>query len=117
MLETLKREFLDWLEEPTDDQLSLHVLEVVQSAYTEDDDFPGAVDRFVRDNRERLNFVFDLYRDADEPPFLLFQPEVLAIAERLEHGRAKLSAAWQQSDLPYDLLDELATALSRPLGY
>jgi ppGpp synthetase/RelA/SpoT-type nucleotidyltranferase len=118
MLEALHREFLDWLDEPTDDELSLRVLEVVQHAYSEADAdrFPQLIDAYVRANRERLDGIFAYYRDeADEEPLLLFQPEVIAIAERLEAAPAVLTSRWQQSGLPYEYLDELATALGRPL--
>lgn len=118
MLEALHREFLDWLDEPTDDELSLRVLEVVQHAYSDDDAarFPELIDAYVRANRQRLDQIFTWYRDeAEEEPLLLFQPEVVAIAERLDAASALLTSQWQKSGLPYEYLDELATALGRPL--
>lgn len=117
MLETLHREFLDWLDEPGDDALSHQVLEVVQHTYTDDelDAFPALVAAFAREHRARISQVLDLHRDiADEHP-LLFQPEVLVLAERLDNARQKLIAAWRDGGLPYELLDETATALGRPL--
>lgn len=116
MLETLHREFLDWLEEPTDDALSLRVLEVVQRAYAPADDFTSIIETYVRSNRQRLDGIFATYRDLDDEPLLLFQPEVVAIAERLQNAPNVLVMHWQQSGLPYEMLDEVATALGLALA-
>lgn len=117
MLEALHREFLDWLEDASDDELSHHVLEAVQHTYRADEieRFPEIVAAFARSHRDRITQALALHRDvADELP-LLFQPEVLAIAERLDNAPQALIAAWREAGLPYELLDETATALGRPL--
>jgi len=117
MLEALQREFLDWLDEPTDDELSLRVLEAAQHTYTEEERaaFPQVVAAFTREHRERITQLLEFHRDAADEYPLLYQPEVLVIAERLDHAPQQLIAAWRSAGLPYELLDETATALGRPL--
>jgi ppGpp synthetase/RelA/SpoT-type nucleotidyltranferase len=117
MLEVLHREFLDWLDDVSDDELSHHILEAIQATYTEKDfaTFPEVVGSYARTHADRIGSCLSLHRDvADEYP-LLFQPEVLVIAERLDNARQALIAAWRDAGLPYDLLDQTATALGRPL--
>lgn len=117
MLEALHREFLDWLEDASDDELSHHVLEAVQHSYRPEEleRFEAIVADFARTHQNRITQLLKLHRDvADEYP-LLFQPEVLAIAERLDRAKQALIAAWREAQLPYELLDETATALGRPL--
>jgi putative GTP pyrophosphokinase len=117
MLETLQREFLDWLDEASDDELSHRVLEAVQRTYTDEEHarFESLIGAFAREHRDRITAALQLHHlDAEEVP-LLYQPEVLAIAERLERVPQLLIAAWREAGLPYELLDETATALGRPL--
>lgn len=117
MLEALQREFLDWLDEASDDELSHRVLQAVQRTYSEEEHtrFEELVGAFAREHRDRITAVLELHRlDADEFP-LLYQPEVLVIAERLDTAPQQLIAAWRAAKLPYELLDETATALGRPL--
>lgn len=117
MLEALHREFLDWLNEATDDQLSHRVLEAAQRTYTEEEHagFSLMIGVYARQHRERISTLLELHRDAADEYPLLYQPEILVIAERLDHARQQLIAAWRDAGLPYELLDETATALGRPL--
>lgn len=117
MLEALYREYLDWLNEAADDRLSHLVLEAVERTYSEDEHsrFSAIIADYSRQQRERISTLLELHRDAAEEYPLLYQPEMLAIAERLDHARQQLIAAWREAGLPYELLDETATALGRPL--
>lgn len=117
MLSIVQRQFLDWLQQPSDDGLSLSVLGIIEQAYGDMSvsQFEHLMEEYVKNNRERLTSVLELYRTAAEEYPLLFQPEVLAIAERLDHARQELASAWHASALPADLLSDTATALGRPI--
>jgi ppGpp synthetase/RelA/SpoT-type nucleotidyltranferase len=117
MLDILHRQFLDWLQHPGDDTLSLHILEVLQAAYDEIElsKFEEIIDLYVRENRDRLTAILTLYTDAADSYPVLFQPEMIAIAERLDRAPQKLAGVWQLSGLPSALLSETATALGRPI--
>jgi ppGpp synthetase/RelA/SpoT-type nucleotidyltranferase len=116
MLTVLDQQFAGWLPIPSDDQLSLQVLGVIAGAYSEADlsDFASRMDGFVREHRAELDVIFGEYVSAvDEYP-LLFQPEVLAIFDRLLNAKAKLREAWLRSGIPVEYLEQVATVLAQP---
>lgn len=116
MLSVLDRQFAGWLPSPSDDQLSLQVLGVVAHAYTSDEmkAFDSRIDVLVREHRTTLDTVLGHYQGTDDEYPLLFQPEVLAIYERLLYAKARLRSAWIESRLPTEYLDQLAVVFASP---
>lgn len=114
MLQPLEKEFLQFARADFDEDLSMAVLDVVAQAYTAEelDHFPALIADFVQQNREYIASVFaNASREESDP--LLFQPEVLAILERLWNRKALLRAAWDDR-FPSVMLDRLSEALGRP---
>jgi len=114
MLSVLKRQFFNWLRSEPDDELSLAVLEVVQRAYTADElrDFESKMDEFVRAHRRTIDGVMQAYVEGGSYNPLLFQPEAIAVYERLKSAPTQLKAAWVASPLPLEPLDLLGEAFA-----
>jgi ppGpp synthetase/RelA/SpoT-type nucleotidyltranferase len=70
---------------------------------------PDRIQPFIEANRAKLDELYDRYRDDARANPLLFQPEALLIFERLDNDPDRLLEAWPASDLPIDLLENLAT--------
>jgi hypothetical protein len=113
MLLTLERPFFQLARHDYDPDLSLMVLDAIQHAYddTELDDFAGTIERFLDEHGEHLEAVLANTQPEISP--LLFQPEAIAILERLENAKARLRAAWD-AQLHPKLLDDLSAELGRP---
>jgi ppGpp synthetase/RelA/SpoT-type nucleotidyltranferase len=69
---------------------------------------PDRVEPFLGTNAEKLEELYDRYRDDSRANPLLFQPEALLIFERLENAPDHLRDAWPARALPLDLLADLA---------
>ena len=113
MLEVLDREFVPWMLEPTDDETSLDVLAALLPCYREEEiaGFDALISIYVRENRVRLNAIFSQYQVVADDYVLLFQPEVLAISERLSNAKAQMRQAWVTAGLPFEILQEVSSAL------
>lgn len=114
MLDALSKAAIDWRSRPTDDEVSIEVLAVVAQAYDPEEleRFDELIDDFMRDHRQQLELVLTEYVLVADEHELLFQPEAIAIYERLKNRGELLRHVWRQSALPYELLVEI----SRPLG-
>ncbi|MDO8485230.1 MAG: RelA/SpoT domain-containing protein [Candidatus Limnocylindrales bacterium] len=119
MLQTLERSFLPLAQRDFDRELATIVLTAVAPSYTNAElaAYDALIARFVADGSERLRV---LYQRWSADPFshpLLFQPEALAIFERLDHNPTALRDHWDRV-LPPPFLDQLAelwgAVLSRP---
>ena len=112
MLMELDRQFAEWRIGETDDGLSLQVLDIVRTAYSEDEvaTFSTVIGSFVGSHRSPLDAVFKEYGPVSEDYPLLFQPESLAIYERLHNAKARLRASWLASPLPIAYLEDVAAA-------
>ena len=62
---------------------------------------------FVGSHRSPLDAVFKEYGPVSEDYPLLFQPESLAIYERLHNAKARLRASWLASPLPIAYLEDV----------
>jgi ppGpp synthetase/RelA/SpoT-type nucleotidyltranferase len=113
MLQTLEREYWFVAHRDYDPRLSHMILDAVQDAYdpADLDDYRTLITAFMAEHRDYLVEILDNTNEADEP--LLFQPEAIAVLERLEHAKERLRHAWDQKLHPA-LLDSLSEALGRP---
>jgi len=97
-----------------DEGLSLEILGVVRRAYSDEEleRFPALIREFVEGHRDYiLAHLGAATRESAHP--LLFQPESIAILERLETAKERLRATWDAS-LPARWLDSLSEELGRP---
>jgi len=115
MLQQLEREFLQMTDRDYDPVLSLAVLAAIAAAYEPEElaRFDDLVKEFMADHREYLAAILDNSKNNEDANPLLFQPEVIAILERLENRKELLRVAWDQSLSP-KLLDSLSEELGRP---
>jgi ppGpp synthetase/RelA/SpoT-type nucleotidyltranferase len=122
LLETLEPLFTPWSAGPSDDDLSLIVIDVVKAAYPTIDDGSGMVDvtatrsllqNFATEYGPQLKAVFELHQDNDHQPFLQ-QPESLMIAERLRNAKSVLRSCWLEGGLDLEWLENLAVAFGNP---
>jgi GTP pyrophosphokinase len=88
-------------------ELSLLTLGAVLRAYPAGSDPDSLVQAFVVKNEAKLQTLFAQYQDDDRANPFLFQPEALAIFERLEHDPFTLQQEWIEI-LPHELLEGLA---------
>lgn len=119
MLQVLERVFLPLAHRDFDNQLSTLVLDAITPAYASADlaQYDVLLDRFGAAASAKLR---SLYTRWTADPFahpLLFQPEAIALFERLQHNPVGLRDAWADV-FPPELLDQLAelwgVVLSRP---
>jgi ppGpp synthetase/RelA/SpoT-type nucleotidyltranferase len=114
MLGVLEREFYAFLGRDYDREVSLVVLGVIKDALTDTqrDQFAQLMAEFVARNRTKLQTIYERYWTDDRwNSVLLFQPEALAVFERLESAPMLLRSRWDQTLPP-----ELLTALGDILG-
>lgn len=116
MLQVLEREYLLVAPSDYDAELSLSVLEVVATAYSTEElqEFEGLVTNFMNGQREEIKTLLDQHRGDQRVDPLLFQPEMIAIAERLTNSAHLLRSRWDQQ-LPPSLLSTLSSTLGRPI--
>jgi ppGpp synthetase/RelA/SpoT-type nucleotidyltranferase len=116
MLAVLEPEFLAITPVDFSVELSLQVLGFVQSVYESEEleHFDRLISDFMQSARAQLTSVFDAYAsvDGDVDP-LLFQPEVIAIYERLTTKPQALRDAWIRGPLDISYLDSLRSILGR----
>ena len=114
MLEVLDREFVPWMLEPTDDETSLDVLAALLPCYREEEiaGFDAVSSAFMSGRTECVSTrIFSQYQVVADDYVLLFQPEVLAISERLSNAKAQMRQAWVTAGLPFEILQEVSSAL------
>jgi len=116
MLQPLEREFIQLADRDFDAALSLEVLAAIAPAYddSELERFPALIAEFVAARRDKLEAIYESNKADDTANPLLFQPEAIAVLERLETGPERLRYAWDQV-LPASLLTSLSEALGRPV--
>ncbi len=109
MMQVLEHQLFTLTAHEYDAQTSRTVLETMLPLYSpgEIDDFEGLTARFVDEHRHHLEQIFAKYerRDVEDP--LLFQPEAIAIFERIEADRYRLASTWEEH-LPLSILEEMA---------
>jgi ppGpp synthetase/RelA/SpoT-type nucleotidyltranferase len=117
MLQTLEREFFPLAGRDFDQQLSLHLLELLADSYKQDEleRFSELITSFLdAGGRDHLRNVFSRERDNNLASPLLYQPETILILERLNNSKARLRAAWN-TKYEERLLQRLSETLGRPL--
>lgn len=114
MLETLQTEFMRLSPVDFDPELSLAILSGIQDAYTESERnlFAALMSDFVDQSREAIAAIYAHYQADPGAHPLLFQPEGLAIYERLLTAPARLESVWaSRSSYSVELLDSLRPVL------
>lgn len=66
------------------------------------------ISRFVAQHNDTLFRIYDQYGRIAERSAFLFQPEALAIFERLESNSSELKQVWEECQLPTDELARMA---------
>lgn len=118
MYDVLTKAAIEWrTPEGPDDELSLAVLALLSDVYSEAEleRFPQLIDEFLEHKRAALDAILAEYRSQADEYELLFQPEVIAIYERLTAKKELLRSVWIESGLPLELLETTANALGN--GY
>lgn len=114
VLAGLEQEFLPLAAHDYDRELSTLALNALLPAYGDEE--VGAIEerlhRFSINNREKLERLFHDYAD-DPRHVMLFQPEAIAVFERLETEPFLLREHWQTA-LPVEFLEDLATVWGAP---
>jgi len=108
MLAELERHFLRLTARGYDQQLSRQVIDVLRPLFTEGElaTYRDRLDAFVASRQEKLQQLYEDYRDDDRNP-LMSQPESLLVFERLDSDKFNLVEAWA-GRLPNTLLESLA---------
>jgi ppGpp synthetase/RelA/SpoT-type nucleotidyltranferase len=116
MLKVVDSLFAPWRTVPTDDELSLLILDVCKDTYPQPfsaTDFTELIETWVHDNTERLKVVLGQILGGPVEP-LPTQPEILVLLERLSNARNKLRAVWVERRLDPEVLHRLAEATGDP---
>lgn len=116
LLDILKVHYLPIATDPiSNDDLSLKILSSLRQAYGVEElaAFDELIGQFVSANRILIREVLAAYAEDDRRSPLLYQPEVLAIYERLVKRPRLLRSVWDEQ-LDPSLLDRLSEALGRP---
>jgi len=114
MLEALQTEFMRLSPVDFDSELSLAILKGIETAYDESElaSFSALIQAFVREHREAITAIYSNYQNDPGAHPLLFQPEAIAIYERLRTAPARLERSWTStSSYPGDLLTTLRPVL------
>ena len=116
ILAILKRFYLPLAVQPdSSDELSLTILPVVRSSYSaeETENFEPLMAAYIASSGPTLREILTSYADDSRRSPLLFQPEVIAIAERLSQRPRLLRSLWDMT-LDPALLTRLSDALGAP---
>lgn len=116
MLQTLEREYLLIAPKDYDAELSLSILHVIASAYRDEEleRFDALITDFAQSRRAALRRLLDAHVDDQRADPLLFQPEMLAVYERLHEAPNALRSAWDR-ELDPPLLTSISETLGRPI--
>lgn len=119
LLKSLESIFFRFSSQRGDVAVSLELLPVLRKVYGDDDD--AAIVAKVRDfiaepeRAETMQSVMTYQLTNPDRSAFIFQPEVLLIYERLEHGQEALRSQWNQV-LPDKELQNLALAFGNSLS-
>ncbi len=110
ILDILQQELLKFTTKPTDNYLSLQIVGNLRPLLGERDTKAEAerLIRFVESRREKLDELYDQYREDSRCNLILLQPESLLIFDLLEADPFRVREVWGEF-LPAELLEPLAT--------
>lgn len=116
LLQSLERHFYRFAGEMYDPELSEQVFGQIRDLYSADElaRLPHLIDQFVETNASKLKTVFDQYKNIEDRPVFLFQPEAFLILERLERDPHVLEDTWIRR-YPREELERLSIAWGQPL--
>ena len=101
----LEKHFYRYTARQYDVALSLRSIAIILKSYPPDDMQPSQkVHVFAEQHDQSLKRIYDEYAQIAERSAFLFQPEALAIFERLEVNRYALKNMWIDGELPLDEL-------------
>lgn len=112
----LERQFLPIARRDYDKRLSIVTLATVLEAYEpiELEGLETRISRFVTEHAAKIREIYANYEGDERANPLLFQPEALAVFERLAHRPEALRARWDRR-LPVELLDSLSEIWGIPI--
>jgi ppGpp synthetase/RelA/SpoT-type nucleotidyltranferase len=110
VLYELEKSYYHFVARRYDRELSLKILAALIALFSSDElgRYSAIVEDFVTRNHDKFAEIFAQYANDDRCSPLLFQPECIAIFERLEKDPFQLKAEWDRK-LPPEFLNELAT--------
>jgi ppGpp synthetase/RelA/SpoT-type nucleotidyltranferase len=115
VLERLERKYYRLTARAYDHRLSRRVLEALVPLYGDDPEtMDQALERFISERGEKIDQLFERYVDDPRAAPLLFQPEAIAIFDRLEQMPTRLEEAFS-AVAPRSLLADLAVVWGEPL--
>jgi ppGpp synthetase/RelA/SpoT-type nucleotidyltranferase len=117
LLSVLEPEFLKLAYDDYDSEASTLVLSEVALAYSPGElaGYKQLVTEFMATHGERLAMVYEAYRNDPSASPLLFQPESIAVFERLVNKRMLLKAKWLQGgSFAPNVLYEFANVVGLP---
>ena len=117
VLTALEKHFFRFVGRDYDAELSLQVINCLLAAYqqTRDDNPVEKLEKFVAEQDQSLRRVYHDYANVPDRSAFLFQPEAIAIFERLEVDRYVIQQVWTEFDLPYEELSKLSQVWGIPL--
>ncbi len=109
MLEQLDQSYYQFTSRDYDKELSLKILQDLEALLSDEEKegFGSHMEEFVSRNHDKIQRIFEDYLEDDRRNFLLYQPEVLFVFDRLEVDSFKLKETWVKT-LPLNLLESLA---------
>lgn len=116
LLQNLEQHFYRFTGETYDPELSRQVLDDLSGLYGTDelDKLQSIVESFVETNATRLESLFNDYKDIEDRPLFLYQPEAFLILERLDKDPHTLEEVWTRH-YPRQELERLSVAWGKPL--
>ena len=116
LLQNLEQYFYRFTGEAYDLELSRQVLDDLMRLYdaSELDRLQSIVEGFVEANSSKLESLFNEYKDIEDRPLFLFQPEAFLILERLDKNPHVLDEIWTRR-YPREELERLSIAWGKPL--
>lgn len=108
----LEKDYFKYVAKEYDTELSLRVIACILKSYPSDvEDAIQRIHAFSKQNDEVLRRIYDQYAKIHERSAFLFQPEALAIFERLEADRYSLKKVWEEEELPIGELVRMGEVL------
>jgi ppGpp synthetase/RelA/SpoT-type nucleotidyltranferase len=116
LLQILEQHFYRFTGETYDAELSRQVIDDIAGVYhpSELERLSSIVEGFVEANTSKLESLFNEYKDIEDRPLFLFQPEAFLILERLDKDPHVLEEVWTRS-YPREELERLSVAWGKPL--
>jgi ppGpp synthetase/RelA/SpoT-type nucleotidyltranferase len=116
-LTALEKHFFRFVARDYDAELSLLAVKCLMAAYTKTGDKNplATLEEFVTKHATAIATVYQEYGQVPERSAFLFQPEALAVFERLETDQYAIKEEWTKFEFPVNELERLAQVWGLPL--